>query len=131
VKTLTLKENQVIYETSVETSLRAGEVIILERDGRPVAALMPIEEYEEYQAWRQQAHPTSVASNWLEDRTLEEVVDEIIRRGPGIPNVRKATTSLADYLKNAPHDPDFDLEEWNREWAKIESEIEANDPHPL
>ena len=130
MKTLTLKENQVIYATSVETSLRAGEVIILERDGRPVAALMPIEEYEEYQAWRQ-AHPMPVAPNRPEDRTLEEVLDEIIRRGPGIPNVRKATTSLADYLKNAPHDPHFNLEEWNREWAKIEAEIEANDPHLL
>ena len=130
MKTLTLKENQVIYATSIETSLRAGEVIIFERDGRPIAALMPIEEYEEYQAWRQ-ARPVPVASHGLEDRALEEVVDEIIRRGPGIPNVRKATTSLADYLKNAPHDPDFNLEEWNREWAKIEAEIEANDPHPL
>ncbi len=130
MKTLALKENQLIYETTVDASLRAGEVIILERDGRPVAALVPIEEYEKYQVWRQ-AHPTPVAPTWPEDRTLEEVVDEIIRCGPGIPNVRTPTASLADYLKNAPHDPDFNLEEWNREWARIEAEIEVNDPHPL
>ena len=68
--------------------------------------------------------------NWLE-RTPEEVVADIKLRGPGVPDVREATASLAELLANAPHDPDFNLEEWNREWAKIEAEINANDPYPL
>jgi hypothetical protein len=127
VKTLILKENQVLYDA---VSQEAGdETIIIERDGHPAYVLMPYAEYEALRASRQ-AQPV-FHLDWSEERTLEDVVADIKRRGPGIPNVRRATTSLADHLLNAPHDPDFNLEEWQREWAKIEAEIEANDPHPL
>jgi len=130
MKTLVLKENQVIYEAAIDESLREGEAVILERDGRPVAALGPIEQYEAFRAWKENQQ-TMTPIGWSEDRTIEEVVADIKRRGPGVPNFREATASLADLLANAPHDPDFNLEEWEREWAKVEAEIEANDPHPL
>jgi len=130
VKTLTLKENQAIYETAIDESLREGETVILERDGRPVAAIIPIEEYRAFRAWRE-GRQALLASDWPETRTIEEVVAHIKSRGPGIPNVREAMASLADLLANAPHDPDFNLEEWEHEWAKVEAEIEANDPHLL
>ena len=32
--------------------------------------------------------------------------------------------------RDGHHDPDFNLEEWKREWAAIEAEIEANDSPP-
>ena len=127
MKTLVLKENQVLYEVVAQAA--GDETIIIERDGRPVYVLMPYAEYEALRASRQTQQAPRL--DWSEDRTLEDVVADIQRRGPGIPNVRRATTSLADHLRNAPHDPDFNLEEWQREWAKIEAEIEANDPHPL
>jgi hypothetical protein len=38
---------------------------------------------------------------------------------------RPATGLLAEALKNAPHDPDFDLETWTKEWAAVEAEIKA------
>ena len=127
MKTLILKDNQVIYETTIDASLRAGETIILERDGRAVAALVPIEEYEAFRVWRERQPRESISADWPDDRTLEEVVADIRRRGPGISNVREPTASLAELLANAPHDPDFNLEAWEREWAKINAEIEAED----
>lgn len=41
------------------------------------------------------------------------------------PNVRPAKGSLVDALRNAPRDPKFDLDEWNRQWAMIEAEMKA------
>jgi len=57
--------------------------------------------------------------------TPEQVVAKI-KALPKNPNaIRPAQGSLAEALRNAPHDPDFNLEEWNRAWAKVEAEIEA------
>ena len=75
--------------------------------------------YAEYQAQR-----STLPVNWFE-QTPEEVVADIKRQGPGVPNVRRATASLRELLENSPSDPDFDLEEWTREWAKIEAEMKA------
>jgi len=130
MKTLVLKENQVIYETAITESLREGEAVILERDGHPIAALVPIEEYEAFRAWKENQQ-TMTPIDWSEDRTIEEVVADIKKRGPGVPNFREATASFADLLANAPHDPDFNLEAWEREWANVEAEIEADDPYAL
>lgn len=33
--------------------------------------------------------------------------------------------SLAEYLRNSPADPNFDLEAWKREWAAVEAEMKA------
>jgi len=126
MKTLALKENQALYEVMKNEALPLREPIILEQNGRPVAALVPMEEYEEFQAWRQRARSMPIAPDWPEDRTLEEVVAEIKRLGPGHV-VREPTASLAELLAHAPEDPGFNLEEWEREWAKINAEIEALD----
>ncbi len=50
-KRYTLKEAHVPYSASLVEMLSAHEVVILEKQGQPVAALIPIEEYEAYQAW--------------------------------------------------------------------------------
>ena len=126
MKTLVLKENQVVYEEAIDESLREGEPVILERDGRPIAVLVPIEEYETFRAWKA-SRQVDELHNWPDDRTLEEVVADIKRRGSGIPNVREPTASLAELLANTPPDPDFNLEEWQREWARVEAEMEAED----
>ena len=123
MKTLTLKENQTLYEVVAQQAL-IDEPLVLEQGGRQIAVLLPPGEYEAYRAWRQ---AQAIHSDWSEDRTLEDVVADIKRQGPGIPNYREATASLKDLLENAPHDPDFNLAEWEREWAKINAEIEADD----
>jgi hypothetical protein len=57
--------------------------------------------------------------------TLEEVVARIKNTPPNPASIRLATGSLADHLRNAPDDPDFDLETWTREWEQIEAEMKA------
>mgnify|MGYP005725371167 CR=1 FL=1 len=57
--------------------------------------------------------------------TPEQVVAEI-QATPKNPNsFRPASGSLADALRNAPEDPDFDLDTWNREWAAVEQEMKT------
>lgn len=57
--------------------------------------------------------------------TPEEVVARIQALPPDPRNIRPAEGSLADALRNAPHDPNFNLEEWEQEWAIAEAEIRA------
>ena len=57
--------------------------------------------------------------------TLEEVVAEIKATPPNPAAIRPATGSLAEDLQNSPEDPDFDLETWTREWARVEAEMKA------
>ncbi len=126
MKTITLKENQTLYEVVAKAS--PDEPIVVEREGRPYLVLLPYEEYQAFRTW-QTRQRLALPDNWFE-QTPEEVVADIRRQGPGVPNVRRATSSLAELLADSPHDPDFNLEEWEREWAAIEAEIEANDPRP-
>jgi len=64
---------------------------------------------------------------WQEDFFLTpEWVVAKIRALPANPNaIRPAQGSLVEALQNAAHDPDFNLEEWEREWAAVEAEMQA------
>ena len=55
----------------------------------------------------------------------EEVVTKIQATPPNPHSIRPADGSLAEALRNAPNDPNFDLAAWNREWAAIEAEMQA------
>jgi hypothetical protein len=57
--------------------------------------------------------------------SLEEVVAEIKATPPNPASIRPATGSLAKALANSPHDPTFDLETWQQEWDKVETEMKA------
>jgi hypothetical protein len=57
--------------------------------------------------------------------SLEEVVARIQNMPPNPASIRPATGSLADHLRNAPDDPDFDLETWTKEWERVEAEMKA------
>jgi hypothetical protein len=121
MKTLTLKESQTLYEAIAVAA--PDEPLIVERNGQPVYVLVP---YAEYQALHPQRRVATSArrANRPENRTLEDVVADIKQLGPSC-LVREPTASLAEQLAHSPHDPDFNLEEWTREWAKIESEMKA------
>lgn len=55
----------------------------------------------------------------------EEVVARIKATPPEPGSLRPASGSLADALRNAPEDPDFDLATWNKVWRDIAAEMRA------
>ncbi|MFN8491551.1 MAG: hypothetical protein U0350_28395 [Caldilineaceae bacterium] len=57
--------------------------------------------------------------------TLEQVVAKIKATPPNPLSIRPAQGSLADALRNAPHDPEFNLANWTRQWEAVEAEIRA------
>jgi hypothetical protein len=65
----------------------------------------------------------------LETGTPPLIPEEIVARikaTPGNPNsLRPASGSLAEALRQAPNDPDFELTTWNRQWAAVEAELQT------
>ncbi len=55
----------------------------------------------------------------------DAVVANIQAARPHPQNIRQARGSLADALRSAPNNPDFDLTQWNHDWAAVESEMRA------
>lgn len=53
-KTVKIAEAQAAYRLGVDEKQLAEEPIILERDGEPVAAIVPFREYREFTSWREQ-----------------------------------------------------------------------------
>ncbi len=54
VKKIALKETQAPYSLSLDESQLAEGPVILEREGQPVAAVIPIAEYERFRAWKEE-----------------------------------------------------------------------------
>jgi PHD/YefM family antitoxin component YafN of YafNO toxin-antitoxin module len=52
MKKLTLHESQAPYTLTVDEET-LHEPVVLERNGQPIAALVPIAEYKAFRAWRQ------------------------------------------------------------------------------
>lgn len=80
----------------------------------------------EARALSPEAYALDLLDNALEEEgfpTPKEVVARIKATPPNPASVRRATGSLADALRDAPHDPDFDLEQWQREWDAVEAEM--------
>jgi prevent-host-death family protein len=108
--------------------LQQDEVVVITRHGRPQAVLVS---YEHYEQLLQQAG----------DRPVPRVDPEVIRNDPEMTalavaikatppnpnNVHPATASLADLLREAPDEPDFDLESWTQQWNAIEAEMKARE----
>jgi len=51
IKKIALKETQGPYSLSLDEAQLAEGPLILEREGQPVAAVIPIAEYERFRAW--------------------------------------------------------------------------------
>jgi hypothetical protein len=71
---------------------------------------------------------TSHQATWSErdiHASLEEVVAKIKAMPAHPASFHPATQSLVELLSNTPHDPSFDEEAWNRDWAAIEAEMKA------
>lgn len=55
--------------------------------------------------------------------SVSEVVNRIKAIPPNTDLIRQPEGSLADALRDGPTDPDFDLEQWQKEWEAAEAEI--------
>lgn len=58
VKTMTLKETQTAYSLSLDKADLTQGPLIVEHGGEPVAALVPITEYRQFEAWRKRQVPS-------------------------------------------------------------------------
>ena len=86
------------------------------------------------EAQQRKVRPEQLAVNilidFLDDQQDDGIpsVAEVVRQIRSLPKddrfVSLPEKSLADMLKNAPADPDFDLEQWEAEWEKVEEELE-------
>ena len=53
MQTLVLKESRAPYQVALDDSPMQGDVVILEKNGQAVAAVVSMTEYLEFQAWRE------------------------------------------------------------------------------
>ncbi len=61
-RTVVLKEARAPYTISLDEATLGQETVILEREGRSVAAVVPFAEYEAFTAWRQRRE--EAGPNW-------------------------------------------------------------------
>ena len=88
MKKLTLKESHAPYEISLDDALLTNDVVILEKDGQPVAALVPITEYTAFQSWREeerrrQAHQAEETAIEREHAAFERMLPELLKQYAG------------------------------------------------
>ena len=57
--------------------------------------------------------------------TPEEVVAKIQATPPSPGSLQPASGSLAEALRHAPENPDFDLAIWNQAWTDVEAEMRS------
>jgi prevent-host-death family protein len=102
--------------------------VYITQHGRPRAVLISYEHYEQLltQATPQTA-PAVDPEAIRNDPEMIALVERIMATPPNPATIRPATGSLAEALKNAPEDPDFDLETWTRQWDAVEAEMKAID----
>ncbi len=53
MRRVALKEAHAPYTLAIEEEALSREPFVLERDGEPVAAIIPITEYQAFRAWRE------------------------------------------------------------------------------
>lgn len=73
-KTVSLKEAQATYSLSLSKKELTQGSLILEHEGEPVAAVVPIAEYREFEAWRARhiSPPLSPDDEWEKARRAFE-----------------------------------------------------------
>lgn len=67
-RTMVLKEAQAPYTVSLDEAALGQETVILEREGRSVAAVVPFAEYEAFTVWRQRREEDE---SWREQEEWE------------------------------------------------------------
>lgn len=104
------------------------DAIYITQHGRPQAVLISYEHYEQLLTQiTGQTAPAVDPEAIRDDPEMIALVEQIKTTPPNPAAIRPATGSLVEALKNAPEDPDFDLEAWTRQWDVVEAEMKAAD----
>ena len=85
-KTVSLKEAQATYSLSLDKTDLAQGPLILEHEGEPVAAVVPIAEYREFEAWRKREARTRTESDETFEReraAFERLKPELLKTHRG------------------------------------------------
>lgn len=88
MKRLVLKESKAVYSVQIDDTAFADEVVLLEKEGQPVAAVLPISEYRAYQLWRDaenrtQSRQTKEAEIEREHAAFAKMLPELIKQYSG------------------------------------------------
>ncbi len=84
MKQLTLRESQLVYQVTLDEDLLHQEVI-LERNGRPVAVILPFEAYQAFRIWQQKDSLSLETADTFEQERLafQKLMPELLRLYPG------------------------------------------------
>lgn len=65
-RTIEIKETKARYALPLDEAQLAEEPLIVERQGEPIAAIIPFVEYERYRAWREKEEQATVHRTQLQ-----------------------------------------------------------------
>ena len=88
MRKVTLRESQAPYILTIDAEITTNESVLLERHGKPVAALIPIADFNAFQAWRK-------TLDEIQSEGDEEALAAVARIGSMFPPLDLAT---ADYI---------------------------------
>ncbi len=106
MKKMMLRETQAPYTLAVDEETWTREPVILERDGQPVAALVPIAEYKAFCTWQQaqerrRHRQTQLEAFEQERAAFDQLESKLLRTHQG--QVVQEGTDIAKVL-DAVHD---------------------------
>ncbi len=85
---LILKEAQAPYQVALSDAPFMGEVVILEKNGQSVAAVVPMAEYDAFQAWRtaeerKQQRVQEESAIHREHQAFQQMLPLLLQQYPG------------------------------------------------
>jgi len=88
MRRVVLKEPHAPYTLAIEEEVLTREPFILERDGEPVAAVIPISEYQAFRAWqeardREEQRRKDLEAFEREQQAFERLKPELLRTHRG------------------------------------------------
>jgi hypothetical protein len=88
MKIVPLNESHASYTVALDDAPLSGEVVILEKEGQPVAAVVPMDEYAAFQAWREtekqrQARLSEEALIEREHKAFLQMLPELLKQYHG------------------------------------------------
>jgi prevent-host-death family protein len=128
VKIIPISDLRRNVSRTLKALQQQGEAVYITQHGRPQAVLVNYEQYEQLLKQASDQPPARLDPEIIRnDPEMIALVEAIKSTPPNPAAIHPATASLADLLRDAPEDPDFDLASWTEQWDAIEAEMKARD----